>query len=68
MDNKDYRKVRNAAMEQGWRVASTKHGETFLAPDGRMKVMVHRLHASSDPRALDHIVRRLKRAGFRWPA
>jgi hypothetical protein len=67
MDNREYPKVRRAAQRQGWSVVPTAHGEMLLAPDGRSKVMWHRAHTSSDPNALNSLVRDMRRMGFRWP-
>jgi hypothetical protein len=67
MNNRDYPKVRRAAQKQGWRPIPTAKGEMLLAPDGLTKVTWHRAHRSSDPSALDALVRDMKRAGFRWP-
>ena len=64
MDNKDYPRVRKAALKQNWRVVPIAKGERFLAPDGIGKATWHRAHASSDPHALDRFVRRLEEAGF----
>ena len=73
MENKDYPKVRKAALRQNWRVVPITNGELFLAPDGVGKATWHRAHASSSPHALDGFLRDLRRAGFddgalrRWP-
>lgn len=68
MDNKDYPKVRKAARKQGWRVEPTEHGEMFYSPDGSTKVAWHQSHSSSDPHALDALVRRLRATGvFVYP-
>jgi len=68
MDNKDYRKVRSEALRQGWAVRPTRLGEMFGSPDGRTAIAWHAAHRSSDPHALDSLVRALKRTGqFTWP-
>jgi hypothetical protein len=67
MDNRDYPHVRRAAVRQGWLVHPTKHGERFLSPDGRTTAGWHTTHASSDPHALDALIRQLRKGGFRWP-
>ena len=66
MDNKDYAKVRKSARKQGWRVKPTEEGEMLYAPDGLSKVAWHTAHASSDPHALDSLVREMRKSGFRW--
>ncbi len=67
MDNRDYPKVRKAARKQGWRVEATTEGEMLYAPDGQSKIVWHTAHASSDPHALDSLVREMRKSGFRWP-
>ena len=64
MDNKDFAKVRKAALKQSWRVVPIASGELFLAPDGVGMATWHRRHASTHPHALDDLVRDMKRAGF----
>ena len=66
MDNKDYPKVRRAAIKQGWRCVATKYGEMLLSPDGTYGQAIDRLHRSSDQHALDRIVRDMRRHGFVW--
>jgi hypothetical protein len=69
LDNKDFPKVRKAAMKQGWISERTAAGEVFYAPDGSTKVAWHSAHASSDPHALDAFVRRLRATGsFVYPS
>jgi len=68
MDPKEYPKVRREAIRQGWLVERTRQGEMFLSPDGRTAIAWHRAHRSSDPHALDSLVRALRRTGlFTWP-
>jgi hypothetical protein len=68
MDNRDYSKVRTEAVRQGWVVRPTRRGEVLHAPDGQTAIAWHTAHRSSDPHALDSLVRALKRTGqFRWP-
>jgi len=67
MDNKDYPKVRKAALKQDWRVESVAQGEMFFSPEGSTTVTWHRQHRSSSPYALDRFVRELRRSGFKYP-
>jgi hypothetical protein len=68
MDNREYPKVRAEAVRQGWVVRPTRRGELFLSPDGRTAIAWHAAHRSSDPHALDSLVRALRRTGgFQWP-
>lgn len=64
MDNREYKKVRKAALAQGWTVRDTKKGEIFFSPDGKSIAPWHRAHASSNPHALDSFIRRLEAGGF----
>ena len=69
MDNREYPRVRREALRQGWDVRPTRHGERFRPPDGSTVLVWHRAHRSSDPHALDALVRDLRRTGsFEWPA
>jgi hypothetical protein len=65
MDNKEYPKVRKAAIRQGWRPKPTKDGEMLLSPDGVTKAHWHK--TPSDHRALDNFMRDLRKGGFKWP-
>jgi hypothetical protein len=67
MDNKDWPKVWEEAVLQGWRIRETQDGYMLLAPDGVGKVTMDRLHKSSSPYALNHTVRQMRRFGFTWP-
>ena len=67
MDNKDYRRVKKAAIRQGWRIKPVADGEMFYSPNDAVQALWHTAHSSSDPKALDAHVRRLRRGGFRWP-
>lgn len=68
MDPKQYPKVRREAIRQGWLVTPTRHGEMFRSPDGRTAIAWHRVHRSSDPHALDALLRALQRTRqFSWP-
>jgi len=67
MDNKEYPDVRKEAIRQGWLVVPTRLGERFLGPDGITTANWHRAHASLSPRALDWLVRDLRKGGFVWP-
>ena len=55
--DKVYAKVREEAVEQGWRVEPTADGEMFFSPDGVSKAAWHTGHASSDPNALKAHIR-----------
>jgi hypothetical protein len=48
-------------------VVPIANGERFLAPDGIGRANWHRTHRSSDPHALDRLVRDLRRLGLRFP-
>jgi hypothetical protein len=62
---KDLKKIRKAAEEQGWTVEATRNGHwRCYAPDG-----IHIVHVSGTPegsKAIDYIVSDLRRYGFRW--
>lgn len=60
----DYRKIRKAAIDQGWRVLPTRSGEMFYSPDGISKALWH--HTPSDQRAVKNFLAELKRGGLRW--
>ena len=64
MDNKEWPKVRKAAVQQGWTLVSTKKGEQLRSPDGTGMVTLDQMHGSSDPHALDQTVRRMRKHGF----
>jgi predicted RNA binding protein YcfA (HicA-like mRNA interferase family) len=62
---KDFKKVRQEAEAQGWRVRATKKGHwQFFAPDGR--TIVTAPGTPSDHRALANTISDLRRAGFKW--
>jgi hypothetical protein len=62
----DYRKIRKAALGQGWRIEGTKAGEMFYSPDGKTKALWH--FTPSDPRAMKNFLSVLKSGGLEWPA
>lgn len=64
--NDDWKRVLQAAREQGWSVRPTKDGVMLLAPNGTGKVTVH--GTPSDFRALRNTIGALRReGGFAWP-
>jgi len=62
---KDLKKIRKAAEEQGWRVIQLKTGHwRYYAPDG-----VNLVHVSGTPEgseAIRDILSDLRRYGFQW--
>lgn len=57
MPNKDWNRIRKAAIEQGWRSKPTKKGELLIPPDPRLEaVAVH--GTPSDRRAIQNHLRR----------
>lgn len=62
----DFRKIRKAALEQGWRVKQTKSGETFYPPDPRDEPVTWHF-TPSDQRAVRNFLARLKKGGLIWP-
>lgn len=62
-----YAKVRKEAIRQGWRVQPTANGEMFFSPDDVSKAAWHTAHGSSDPNAVNSLIRNMKKGGFRWP-
>lgn len=65
MAKKDWGKVIEAAIEQGWRSETTKDGLQLFAPD-RVGI-VERSTARRDQRAFKNAISRLRRHGFQWP-
>ncbi len=62
----DWKRVLEAAAEQGWISRPTKDGVMLLAPNGTGKVSVH--GTPSDWRALRNTISDLRReGGFEWP-
>jgi len=62
----DWKRVLEAAQEQGWRIRPTRDGAMLLAPNGSGKVTVH--GTPSDWRALRNAISEMRReGGFRWP-
>lgn len=66
MDNKAWRRVRKEAERQGWTIVPTRNGGMLRSPDGTWQYAMDRLHRSSDPHALELIVREMRKHGFRW--
>lgn len=65
MAKKDWGKVIEAAIEQGWRSETTRDGLQLFAP-GRVGIVT--IHGTpSDPRAIKNAISRLRRHGFQWP-
>jgi hypothetical protein len=62
----DYRDIRRAALEQGWRVEERKAADIWFSPDGATIVTWHR--TPSDVRALRNFLARMRHGGLRWPA
>lgn len=66
MPNRDWERIRKAAIEQGWRSKPTKKGEFLIPPDeGREVVAVH--GTPSDRRAIQNHLAEMKRQGLIWP-
>jgi hypothetical protein len=63
---KDFKKVRQAAEQQGWRVVFKKGSGHWVlyAPDGHG--LVHAPGTASDRRSLDNVVSKMRRYGFKW--
>jgi hypothetical protein len=62
---KDLKKIRKAAEEQGWRVEATGNGHwRCYAPDGDN--IVHMSGTPEGQKAIHYIVSDLRRYGFRW--
>ncbi len=61
----DFRKIRKAALEQGWHVERTKAGEMFKSPDGVHMATWH--YTPSDQRAVKNFLAKLRKGGFLWP-
>jgi len=62
--NRDWQKVVEAAVEQGWRVEETKDGWQLKPAAGEI-VTVH--GTPSDFRARQNVISRMRRSGFTWP-
>lgn len=61
--NHDFVLVRDAALEQKWKVERTKGNHwMFKAPDGKTAIVAG--GAYGDPRAIKNLVARMRRAGF----
>lgn len=62
----DWKRILQAAQQQGWRIHPTKDEVMLLAPNGTGKVTVH--GTPSDVRALRNTISELRRqGGFEWP-
>lgn len=59
----DYRRLRKALEEQGWRVEDRGQRWLVYSPDGVTVVTIHR--TPSDHRAWRNMLSRLRRGGFR---
>jgi hypothetical protein len=64
MANKDIRKLRKEAKEQGWTEVEKKKGWLLLSPDGVTKVMIHK--TASDHHAIENAISLMRDGGFKW--
>lgn len=66
MSKKDWKKVRKAALDQGWTAKSIKDGEMLFPPDkSKSPVTVH--GTPSDRRAFANTLAEMRRQGLVWP-
>lgn len=62
---KEWKRLIEAAEEQGWRVDRTTDGWQLKAPDG---VFIETIHGTpSDWRAIRNSISRMRRSGLVWP-
>lgn len=63
---KDWKRLVDAAREQGWRIEETTNGWQLKAPNG---VFIETIHGTpSDRRAIRNAIARMRRGGgFEWP-
>jgi len=63
----NFRGIKKAALQQGWRVEPTKGGHwSFLSPDKTQSPVVAS-GTPSDRRSMNNLLAQLKQRGFIWP-
>ena len=65
MDRKTIRELREAAIQQGWRVEETKKGLMFIPADkSKPQVLLH--HTAKGGRSDENAIAQLRRSGLIW--
>jgi predicted HTH transcriptional regulator len=61
---KDVKRIRKLAEEQGWREKPKNCGWLLLSPDDETKVMIHKTATCAHAR--DNLLSELRKGGFVW--
>ncbi len=62
----DFKDIKKAARDQGWRVESTKKGLQFIPPYPTRQIVQWHM-TPSDVRAVRNFLAKMKQAGLIWP-
>ncbi len=64
---KDFKSIRKAAKEQGWKEDVTAKGHPRFFPPDNTKPAVVTAGTPSDQRSIDNFLSAMKRSGLIWP-